>query len=105
MRLQLLAALLLTPMPARSAQGAHLLLPARVTILYDAFGDRAGLTRDWGFAALVEYGGKRVLCDTDNNADIFAHHVQALHLDLLTLVYEAVSPRLGDHSARLAYLL
>jgi hypothetical protein len=27
--------------------------PHRVTILYDAFGGRAGLTRDWGFAALV----------------------------------------------------
>ena len=26
----------------------------RVTILYDAFGTRRDLTRDWGFAALVE---------------------------------------------------
>ena len=41
---------------------SHRPAPAqRVTILYDAFGNRAGLTRDWGFAALVEYGGRRIL--------------------------------------------
>ncbi len=73
----------------------------KVTILYDAFGDRAGLTRDWGFAALVEYGGKRVLFDTGNNAETFAHNVRALHLDLHTLDFVVVSHRHGDHIAGL----
>lgn len=31
--------------------------PNRVTILYDAFGKSPSLTMDFGFAALVEYGG------------------------------------------------
>ena len=35
--------------------------PNRVTILYDSFGKLPSLTMDWGFAALVEYGGKRIL--------------------------------------------
>ena len=35
------------------------------------------MTKDWGFAALVEYGGKRILFDTGNNAEIFAHNVEA----------------------------
>jgi hypothetical protein len=30
--------------------------PTRVTVLYDAFGDRQDFTKDWGFAALVELG-------------------------------------------------
>jgi 7,8-dihydropterin-6-yl-methyl-4-(beta-D-ribofuranosyl)aminobenzene 5'-phosphate synthase len=38
--------------------------PNRVTILYDSFGKSPSLTMDWGFAALVEYGGKRILFDT-----------------------------------------
>ena len=38
--------------------------PNRVTILYDSFGNSPSLTMDWGFAALVEYGGKRILFDT-----------------------------------------
>ena len=45
--------------------------PNRVTILYDSFGKSPSLTMDWGFAALVEYGGKRILFDTGNNARIF----------------------------------
>ena len=77
----------------------------RVTILYDAFGGRRGLTRDWGFAALVEYGGKRILFDTGNDADIFARNVQALGIDLRRLDFVVVSHRHGDHTAGLNYLL
>ena len=42
--------------------------PNRVTILYDSFGKSPSLTMDWGFAALVEYGGKRIPFDTGNNS-------------------------------------
>ena len=81
------------------------LSPNHVTILYDAFGERAGLTRDWGFAALVEYNGKRILFDTGNNADIFADNVRALGVDLRTIDFVVVSHRHGDHTAGLNYLL
>jgi 7,8-dihydropterin-6-yl-methyl-4-(beta-D-ribofuranosyl)aminobenzene 5'-phosphate synthase len=77
----------------------------RVTILYDAFGNRRGLTRDWGFAALVEYGGKRILFDTGNNADIFARNVGTLRVDLRRLDFVVISHRHGDHTAGLNYLL
>jgi len=77
----------------------------RVTILYDAFGNRRGLTRDWGFAALVEHGGKRILFDTGNNADIFARNVRTLGIDLRRLDFVVVSHRHGDHTAGLNYLL
>jgi 7,8-dihydropterin-6-yl-methyl-4-(beta-D-ribofuranosyl)aminobenzene 5'-phosphate synthase len=78
---------------------------ARVTILYDAFGGRAGLTRDWGFAALIEYGGRRILFDTGDNAAVFAHNVRALHVDLRRLDFAVISHRHGDHIAGLDYLL
>ena len=45
--------------------------PARVTILYDAFGKPSSLQRGWGYSALVEYGGKRVLFDTGGNLETF----------------------------------
>lgn len=77
----------------------------RVTILYDAFGSRRGLSRDWGFAALVEYGGKRILFDTGNNAAIFARNARALGVDLRRLDFVVVSHRHGDHVAGLNYLL
>ena len=31
----------------------------RITILYDAFGPPSSLKMDWGFAALIEYNGRR----------------------------------------------
>ena len=47
----------------------------RITILYDAFGKSSGMKKDWGYSALVEYGGKHILFDTGNNAEIFAQNV------------------------------
>src|ERR1700693_1041889 len=79
--------------------------PNRVTILYDAFGGRAGLTRDWGFAALVEYSGKQILFDAGNNADVFATNVRTLGVDLRTIDFVVISHRHGDHTAGLNYLL
>ena len=45
---------------------------SKITILYDAFGDDAAMKKDWGFSALVEVAGKRILFDTGNDRDIFA---------------------------------
>jgi len=78
---------------------------ARVTILYDAFGDRPGLTADWGFAALVEYGEHRILFDTGNDGEAFARNVRALKVDLRNLDFAVISHRHGDHTGGLSYLL
>jgi len=79
--------------------------PSRVTILYDAFGNRPGLERDWGFSALIEYGGRRILFDAGNDGDIFARNVRALGVDLRRLDFAVISHRHGDHTGGLAYLL
>src|SRR5213082_3493371 len=77
----------------------------RVTILYDAFGKPSGMKKDWGFSALIEYGGKRILFDTGNNAEIFAHNVDAKGVDLRQLDFAIVSHRHGDHTSGLNHLL
>ena len=79
--------------------------PKRLTILYDAFGAPSGLQKDWGFAALVEYGGKRIVFDTGNNAKIFEHNVKQLGIDLARLDGVVISHRHGDHTSGLGYLL
>lgn len=77
----------------------------RVTILYDAFSDSPKVTKDWGFSALVEHDGKRILFDTGNNADIFARNVKALNVDLTRLDFVVISHRHTDHTSGLKYLL
>jgi 7,8-dihydropterin-6-yl-methyl-4-(beta-D-ribofuranosyl)aminobenzene 5'-phosphate synthase len=79
--------------------------PARVTILYDAFGPASELQKDWGFAALVEYNGRRILFDTGNDAGIFARNVEQLGVDLTRLDAAVISHRHGDHTTGLEVLI
>ncbi len=78
---------------------------ARITVLYDAFGKPSVLQKDWGYAALVEYGGKRILFDTGNNPDTLAHNAQAKDIDLSKLDFVVMSHRHGDHMGGLTYVL
>jgi 7,8-dihydropterin-6-yl-methyl-4-(beta-D-ribofuranosyl)aminobenzene 5'-phosphate synthase len=68
---------------APGGQGAE--PPKQLTILYDAFGKSPKLKKDWGFAALIQYGGKRILFDTGNDADLFAHNLKQLKVDVTAL--------------------
>jgi 7,8-dihydropterin-6-yl-methyl-4-(beta-D-ribofuranosyl)aminobenzene 5'-phosphate synthase len=77
----------------------------KVTILYDAFGDSKTLTKDWGFSALVEHDGKRILFDTGNDAAKFEHNVKALGVDLTKLDFVVISHRHADHATGLRYVL
>jgi 7,8-dihydropterin-6-yl-methyl-4-(beta-D-ribofuranosyl)aminobenzene 5'-phosphate synthase len=78
---------------------------ARITVLHDSFGRPSGLRQEWGFAALVEFGGRRILFDTGNSARTFALNVAALRIDLLSLDYAVISHRHGDHTSGLNHLL
>src|SRR6202047_17373 len=75
----------------------------KVTILYDAFGESKTLTKDWGFSALVEHDGKRILFDTGNDAAKFEHNVKALGVDLTKLDFVVISHRHADHATGLRY--
>ena len=84
MRPALLVALGIAVSPFATVD-AYAQTPSQITVLYDAFGPPSALKLDWGFAALIEYQGKRVLFDTGNNGKIFEHNVQQLQVDLKQL--------------------
>ena len=77
----------------------------QLTILYDAFGKASAMQKDWGYAALVDYGGKRMLFDTGNNPDILAQNAKARSVDLSRLDFVVMSHRHGDHMGGITYLL
>jgi 7,8-dihydropterin-6-yl-methyl-4-(beta-D-ribofuranosyl)aminobenzene 5'-phosphate synthase len=93
----LLVATLVLPVTARGT--------GRIVTIYDAFGSSKALEKDWGYAALVEYGGKRLLFDTGNDAAIFARNVKRLGVDLRRLDAVVISHRHGDHTTGLSHLL
>ena len=78
---------------------------AQITVLYDAFGEASDMQKDWGYAALVEYGGRRILFDTGNNPDILERNAKAKGVDLARLDFVVMSHRHGDHMGGLAHLL
>ncbi len=63
------------------------------------------MKKDWGFSALVEVAGKRILFDTGNDRDIFAANVKAKGIDLTNLDFVVMSHRHSDHMAGLSYVL
>src|SRR6266576_4394556 len=88
--------------PARAAEPES---KSQITILYDAFGTDPSMTKDWGFSALVEVAGKRILFDTGDDRDIFAANVKAKGVDLTNLDFVVLSHRHSDHMAGLSHVL
>jgi 7,8-dihydropterin-6-yl-methyl-4-(beta-D-ribofuranosyl)aminobenzene 5'-phosphate synthase len=78
---------------------------SQITVIYDAFGKDPAMKKDWGFASLVEVGGKRILFDTGNDAETFAQNVKAKGIDLTRLDFVVMSHRHGDHMAGLGQVL
>jgi 7,8-dihydropterin-6-yl-methyl-4-(beta-D-ribofuranosyl)aminobenzene 5'-phosphate synthase len=76
----------------------------RITIITDAFGGSGQLQQDWGYSALIEYNGHRILFDAGNDSAKFAHNVKALGIDLRKLDAVVISHRHGDHIDGLHYL-
>jgi 7,8-dihydropterin-6-yl-methyl-4-(beta-D-ribofuranosyl)aminobenzene 5'-phosphate synthase len=106
MRHALMLSLLLSGLCAATTTAALAQSDKRVTIVYDAFGPPSDkLKMDWGFAAFIEYDGRRILFDTGNNAKIFAHNVKELGIDLKRLDAVIISHRHGDHTSGLNHLL
>ena len=77
----------------------------KITVLYDAFGDDPALEKDWGFAALIEVDGQRILFDTGNDAETFRRNVAAKGVDLADLDRVVMSHRHADHMAGLSVVL
>jgi 7,8-dihydropterin-6-yl-methyl-4-(beta-D-ribofuranosyl)aminobenzene 5'-phosphate synthase len=88
-----------------SASGGAASAKAQITVLYDAFGRDPALQKDWGYAALVEVGGKRILFDTGNNAEVLKKNAAAKSVDLARLDFVVMSHRHGDHMGGMNYLL
>jgi 7,8-dihydropterin-6-yl-methyl-4-(beta-D-ribofuranosyl)aminobenzene 5'-phosphate synthase len=92
--------ILIAPTPVAAVEPA-----GQITILYDAFGADASMKKDWGFSALVEISGKRILFDTGNDPDIFAANVKAKNIDLTSIDFVVLSHRHSDHMAGLNHVL
>lgn len=79
--------------------------PARITVLYDAFGKDTSMTKDWGYAALVEINGMRILFDTGDDPGTLSKNLQVKGIDLRKLDFVVLSHRHSDHVGGFSFLL
>lgn len=69
----------------------------RVTVIYDNRSSRGDLRPGWGFSALIELGGQRVLFDTGPDKLVLEHNAAALGIDLATTDSLVLSHEHCDH--------
>jgi|SRR5690554_3492355 len=77
----------------------------RVTIIYDNTSYREDLTDDWGFAALVEFRGRKILFDTGGSGIILLDNMKKLNIDPVDIDDIFISHAHFDHIGGLSSIL
>lgn len=89
---------------AQAAEGAaHQAQAVKVTTLSTMLADTEGLG-EWGYAALVEIDGHRILFDTGANPDTVMRNAEALKIDLSDVEDVVISHFHSDHTGGLITL-
>lgn len=77
----------------------------KITIIYDNTVFRKDLQSDWGFSALIETNGKKILFDTGGKGSILLSNMQKLGIDPEEIHDVFISHAHFDHTGGLAAFL
>ena len=77
----------------------------KATIIYDNTVFRDDLQADWGFAALIETDGKRILFDTGGRGSILLSNMRKLNIDAQRIDDVFISHAHYDHTGGLSAFL
>jgi 7,8-dihydropterin-6-yl-methyl-4-(beta-D-ribofuranosyl)aminobenzene 5'-phosphate synthase len=99
----LLALTLFLPQGAAQAQSDAQVHALKITVLSTMLADN-GTIGEWGYAALVEADGHKILFDTGGNPDTVLQNAKALKIDLSQVEDVVISHNHGDHTAGLLIL-
>jgi 7,8-dihydropterin-6-yl-methyl-4-(beta-D-ribofuranosyl)aminobenzene 5'-phosphate synthase len=70
----------------------------RITIVYDNTAARPDLKAAWGFSAVVDFQGQRILFDVGSKADIFLPNLKQLGIDKSSIQSTIISHEESSHS-------
>ncbi len=74
-------------------------MAVKITILYDNRCDDSRLQEGWGFSALVEHEGAKILFDAGEDASVFSSNAQILRIPFHEVTHLLFSHRHADHIA------
>ncbi len=76
---------------------------SRVAVLVDNYPDGKGLRTAWGFAALVEADGVKILFDAGPDPKVLEHNARELGVALDEVDFVVLSHHHGDHAGGVPY--
>jgi 7,8-dihydropterin-6-yl-methyl-4-(beta-D-ribofuranosyl)aminobenzene 5'-phosphate synthase len=88
--------------PTDTGQAEHRVKSVKITILSTMLADQG--VGEWGFSALVEADGHRILFDTGNRPETVLQNARDLKIDLSTVTDVVLSHHHGDHTGGLLEL-
>ncbi len=68
-----------------------------IRILFDNTSARKDLLRSWGFSALVDFRGRRMLFDSGSDPILLLEHMHKMHIDPKSIEAAVISHQHGDH--------
>ena len=74
-------------------------MTVKITVIYDNRCDKSHLKEGWGFSALIEYEGSKILFDTGGDSPAFLFNAHALQLPFDQITHLAFSHKHWDHIA------
>ena len=90
------------PVAAQPAPSGHKVTSLEIKILSTMLADEG--FGEWGFAALVEVDGRKILFDTGANEDTVQRNLKAMNLDLSDVELVILSHNHDDHTTGLMTL-
>ena len=95
--------LISVPVLAR-AQSGHRIQRLRIQVLSTMLVSDLNTTGEWGFAAIIDADGHRILFDTGGHPDTVLHNARELGIDLSGVTDVVLSHHHADHTAGLLTL-
>jgi len=68
-----------------------------ILVIFDNESAREDLRRSWGFSALVDFGGHRVLFDAGSDPILLLEHLEKMQIDPKSIEHAVISHQHGDH--------
>jgi 7,8-dihydropterin-6-yl-methyl-4-(beta-D-ribofuranosyl)aminobenzene 5'-phosphate synthase len=68
-----------------------------IRVVFDNTSARDDLRRSWGFSAVVDFGGHRVLFDAGSDPILLLEHLEKMQIDPGTIEHAVISHQHGDH--------
>jgi 7,8-dihydropterin-6-yl-methyl-4-(beta-D-ribofuranosyl)aminobenzene 5'-phosphate synthase len=82
---------------AAAPKGTNLRPELEIRVVFDNTSARKDLRRSWGFSAVIDFRGKRVLFDAGSDPILLLEHLKKMQIDPKSIDHAVISHQHGDH--------